>query len=614
MGEGTRGAHAEEHGHTFVRIHDGRDRVEHHFHGRAIFRGALYIGGGSGKAGSGDGILYRITDREDTEPDHDRIGGVLPFGTVFVLTEFDGSLYAAGRWEDRVYSTQDGVNWDRAFSRSTSYSWQNGITFGNALYIVSCEGSGETRTTIVWRSTDGETLEKVKEIERTTTERPALGIFNGMLYMGVERIIDGEYVGYLYRSQDGESWDEIFTTTTGHRFQEFCTFNGSLYFTMSGVYCGGSLFRSHEGTEFELTARWDESVEYGDNGAYGLCVFENELYVTLNHDGGTKYVRLLKSDDGTTFSEVWSTTVKDMSAGRVCVYDGNLYLYLCGKMDRGEGSEIWYYRDGEFTRKFKGDPDRDHILLRNEKFRNALYISGGSGNWKSEDATVHRIGYGNPIFHEEEQNDFIPINVLITGIFLCITLILITLSFAQRSKMAHEKRVSEELSAIEVDGYKNLGIGESEYPGNGGPESHGHGGSVYSGNSGAEYPGIGSDDSPRPSSMDTTRSEDVPGTPSEPTFLPPGIQGEIVEILTPIRGMTRHEIATMLGRDENEIAIQLELLRMNRRIQVERIAMETVYSVIRNKNEGPMEQVGQYPPPPILSQEATYEYDDETDY
>ena len=387
---------------TFVRIHDGNDNNEHHFHGQAVFMDALFIGGGSGKGGSGNAILYRITNRDDEDPLIEIPDGELPFGTVFVLTEFQGYMYTAGRWYEKVYRSQDGENWEPAFSNTTTYSWQNGITFEGALYLVSCEGEGDRRTTILWRSSNGSSLAKVFEIENGTTERPALGIHNDFLYMGVEQYVNDSLTGCLYRSDDGSAWGMIFQTDIGYRFQEFRTFQGAFYFTMSGVYCGGSLFRSFDGSEFELAARWNESVDYGDNGAYGLCVYDNELYVTLNHDGGAKYVRVLKSSNGTTFHEIWSTTGKDMNAARVCVFDGRLYLYICGKMGKGQGSEIWY-QDGEtFVLLHKGNPDREHTLLRNLKFGDSLYIGGGSGNWNSHDAIIHRIGYFVPKEEEEE--------------------------------------------------------------------------------------------------------------------------------------------------------------------------------------------------------------------
>jgi len=393
-------------GEDFSLLLEGNDFREHQFHGRAIFKGSLYIGGGSGKAGSGNAVLYRIYDPYESGPYIEVAWNTAPFGTVFVLTEFQDFLYAAGRWNERIYRSADGDIWSLAFPNRTTYSWQNAVVFKDTLYIVSAEGSGEIKTTILWRSTDGFALNKIIELENTTSERPSFGIFNDTLFMGVETYLGENISGCLYRSMDGVNWERIFTTNEGRRFQVFTIFNEAMYFTMSGLYCGGTIFSTTDGENFEMTAKWNDNLEYGENGAYGLCVFDNELYITLNSDGNGKLIRVLKSNDGEQFEEIWYSTEERLNAAKLCVFMGRLYLYICGKGTYSVGTQIRYFEDDEFKLLNEGDPAHEHTLLRHAVFKDALYIGGGGGQWMSHDAIIYRILDPKPFIVTSSQPEY----------------------------------------------------------------------------------------------------------------------------------------------------------------------------------------------------------------
>ena len=558
---------------SFVRILDGFDSIEHHFHGRAVFKGSLFIGGGSGKWEGNNAILYKITNRADEDPSIEVAEEDLPFGTVFVLTEFNGYMYTAGRWYEKVYRSTDGEHWERAFPQKTTYSWQNGITFENSLYLVSCEGEGDRRTTILWRSEDGKTLQSVFELKDTTTERPALGIYNGSLYMGVEQYVNDELTGCLYRSDLGADWEMIFSTDMCYRFQEFRTFQGAFYFTMSGVNCGGVLLRSYDGSSFEVAARWNDSIDYGDNGAIGLSVYKEELYVTLNHDGESKYVRLMKSSDGCNFTEVWFTTVKGMNAARVCVYDGRLFLYICGKMDNNLGYEIWYDDGSGFVLMYRGRSGTEHTILRHVIFKNEMYMGGGSGNWKSHDAMIHRIGYFIPERMEPEENDLSAFFLIFSVISINIIIVIALLLFFLKPELFHIKPKSRQPSST-----------------------------------------------PEPVTQSARESADTKSDFPSFDSASSGIQREIIDVLTPIPNMDKAEIARMLGHDVKTVSLQLSILMRKQLIRMEKIGKKSVYSVIKSPGDPDGQPISDDessfsprlpPPPPSYEPPA---YDDEAHY
>ena len=625
-------------GTEFTLLHRGNKDTEHSLMRHLIFDDALYIGGGSGNWRSNDAIIHRIEFPLAPEPipTIENTDDKLPFGTVFVLTEFNDALYAAGRWNEKVYRSSDGETWEVAFPQQTTYSWQNGISFEDSLYIVSCEGSGDRRTTVIWRSENGETLKNIHELENTTTERPALGIFNGSLYMGVEEYVNDTITGCLYRSDDGNEWEKIFSTTLGYRFQEFTTFNGDCYFTMSGVYCGGTLFRSidTDGSSFELAARWNESVEYGDNGAYGLCVFRDELYVALNHDGGDKYVRLLKSEDGSSFEEIWSSSGIKMNAPRTCVFNGNLYLYICGKMGEGQGSEIWYQKEDTFILLEKGDPQRDHILLRNVEFNDALYIGGGSGNWMSHDATITRIEYEIPEIEDipdpvndtspGEDNQTIPepeepiptdpeepilpdpfvmaVVGSLAALFLIGALVffepmlyLMMCLFMPLYTRLRPRDMEESVARAELLGYLRQHPGanyttiKKDLEFSNGKLAH-HlrmlekGNRIRSRVNGSYklfYP------------HDMVIPDDQ--FQYSPSF---SLQREIIRILTQTPGMNQRDIVSTLGRDRKTISLHLDTLMRKQLIRMERIGRENRYWAIGEPSPGPGQFNAPPPPPP----------------
>ena len=612
----------------FVLLYEGDPETEHTLLRDAVFNDTLYIGGGSGNWMSHDAIIHKIAmfipPENNTgiiieEPNIEIATEDLPFGTVFVLTKFNGHLYTAGRWNERVYRSLDGDNWVLAFPNATTYAWQNGITFNNSLYLISCEGSGDRRTTVLWRSSDGVSLDRIYEFENTTTARPALGIHNNMLLMGVETYIGENTTGCLYRSGEGEDWERIFTTNEGTRFQEFRIFNDAMYFTMSGLYCGGTLFRTSDGEQFEMMSKWNQSLEYGDEGAYGLCVYNDELYLTLNHDGEDKYIRVLKSSDGEEFQEVWYSTEERMNAARLCVYKDRLYLYICGKSAYSIGTQIRYYHEGEFVLLYEGDPETEHTLLRDAVFNDSLYIGGGSGNWMSHDAIIHKIVMIIPPVNNteeppvpdprEDREPLVvpdPLIIVAAGSLTALALIglltfheplryLLISLFIPLYTRIRPKDMEESVAWAELLGYlrhhpgANYSTIKKDLEFSNGKLTHHlkmleQAKRVRSLTNGAYrlfYP------------------RDFP-MPKDAFDISPmySIQRKIIDVLTQNPGLKQNELVRILERDRKTVSIHLNTLVNRGKIRMERRGRENVYSVI--------ESYGHQNPPPIIEDEVQY--------
>ena len=77
-----------------------------------------------------------------------------PFSNILILTEFNGRIYTAGSFDEKIYHSIDGDNWSPAFSTETTYSWRNSIIFKNDLYFFSVEDT-DPRTAVIWKTIDG---------------------------------------------------------------------------------------------------------------------------------------------------------------------------------------------------------------------------------------------------------------------------------------------------------------------------------------------------------------------------------------------------------------------------------------------------------------------------
>jgi len=369
----------------FKLLKAGKGGSEHHFHGHALFDEALYIAGGSGKGGSTDGFVYRIVD---DGLDIDLVWDNAPFEQIITSVVYNHELYVAGKkGQETIYKTSDGETWDEAFPQKTTYEWRTSLVFKEKLYFGSIEEEGGTWRATIWRSTDGSSLQKI--YEKTDSEKiiPSyLGKFHNTLYVGIT-----SENALILKSEDGENWVEVFSTEEYGGFFGFAEYNDAFYATAAGEYDGGALFKSHNGEDWEKVTTWDASADRWTNAARRLLVFEDELYVVMNGDKESSWVKVLKSSDGEQFHKVWYYSTDYKSSPTVAIYRHRLYLTMSGDKDRSVGGEIRVFEKGEFRRLKLGKSTSEHHFHGLTVFNEALYIGGGSGTGGSTDGFVYRI-------------------------------------------------------------------------------------------------------------------------------------------------------------------------------------------------------------------------------
>ena len=76
-----------------------------------------------------------VVGNDDAEkgPKIERVWNSAPFNTVFTLVTFQGQLYAAGRYDERIYRTPDGYTWTPVFSQNTTYAWFTSTVYNGDL-------------------------------------------------------------------------------------------------------------------------------------------------------------------------------------------------------------------------------------------------------------------------------------------------------------------------------------------------------------------------------------------------------------------------------------------------------------------------------------------------
>jgi len=311
-----------------------------------------------------------------------------PFGKILTLVTYNGELYAGGRLgQDKIYKSDDGETWTEAFPNKTSDEWRSSGVFNGSLYFGSVEDKGSTWSATIWRSTDGSSLSKVHEEEDSAKIIPLrFRVLDNALFVGIN---SGKAM--ILKSEDGENWEEVFSTEDYNGFFDFTEYKGAFYATAGGEYDGGAVFKSDDGETWEKVIGWDEGTERWSDSGRDILVFNDELYVSVNGDRDSKWIKVFKSSDGEEFEEVWYYGKDYTSSPALSIYRGRLYLTFSGDKDKSVGGEIRVLDAGEFKLLKAGKGGSEHHFLGLARFNKALYVGGGSGTGGDTDGFVYRI-------------------------------------------------------------------------------------------------------------------------------------------------------------------------------------------------------------------------------
>ncbi len=200
-----------------------------------------------------------------------------PFNTIYTLCEWNNTLFAAGRYDERIYRSQDGRIWSPAFDVNTTHAWESSIVFNGSLYFGSTESRSDLWYVEVWRSQDGLSLERVYQseaFEEKVVPSRGFDIINDRLYLTLR------YDGTLLRSSDGENWKECFHSDNYDNINDITVFDDTYYMTAGSRQNGGALFRSNDMETWEKYKTWTDGTIDWHSSAGSMVVFNDELYIS----------------------------------------------------------------------------------------------------------------------------------------------------------------------------------------------------------------------------------------------------------------------------------------------------------------------------------------------
>ncbi|MBN2054455.1 hypothetical protein JW905_06010 [bacterium] len=199
----------------------------------------------------------------------------------------------------------------------------------------------------IWRSSDGDTWEKVLDLAAWTDCGELYGglEFQDRLYFGVDDHISG---AVMWRSATGAmgTWEACSANGFGDhrngRFYGMCVFAGQLYVGTSNYESGAEIWRTDDGTQWECVMQG----AFGIGGAYE-CLFTLVEFKSLLYAGvGDVYPAVYRSMDGENWELVDNIGFGDPSnLGVIAMGVAGDSLYAMLRNDT-EGAQAWYTIDG----------------------------------------------------------------------------------------------------------------------------------------------------------------------------------------------------------------------------------------------------------------------------
>lgn len=375
---------------VFRLLKEGDDTYEHSFCEPAILGNAMYVGSGSSVAARHDAAVYRISEIDCKLPFIEKVWDDAPFNTIYTLCSWNDELYAAGRYDEKIYRSSDGVEWSEAFDVITTRAWDASIVYNGSIYFASTEQETDTWNVVFWRSTDGITLEKVFETDPSSGKIYAhreFSIINDTLMMSIK----GGPRGVIMMSRNGTDWEEFFSNEDYRYLNDLVEFKGAYYLGTASQRGGGALFQSLDAVNWTIIRNWTDGTRNWHNTVHRMVVFEDELYLALNGNKEDAWVEILKTGDGENFTKVWQGAEDEYNAPEFAVYKDKLYLTMAGNSSTNEGGEIRIFTGTDFELLMDGDGDTEHNFRGKAIFNDDLYIGGGSGKWGTGDAVLYRI-------------------------------------------------------------------------------------------------------------------------------------------------------------------------------------------------------------------------------
>lgn len=184
-----------------------------------------------------------------------------PTAMNFGLMEFNGEMYVGGMWSGAVYrSTNKGADWERCYQSTGTVTWG------------SC-------------------------------------VLNGQLYL------TNENVGKIFRTSDGENWNDVLTTSAVDGFKSTTVYDGKVYF--------GSLKPSKVFASDGLTA-FTEVFSEPYTGVYDMLATKDALFIAVK--SGSSQTRFYKTTDGTSWTYLSTVDRKEPDGGCMVEF-GNTFYY-----------------------------------------------------------------------------------------------------------------------------------------------------------------------------------------------------------------------------------------------------------------------------------------------
>lgn len=251
----------------------------------------------------GGGRIYRSPDGKVWD-EVCSTGGIAVYG----ITHFKGSYYAGvNDPRPEIWSSPDGKKW---FRKAVLPEDQTGVislgSFKEHLYAGTARGR-------LFRSYDGERWEEAAVLKQT--EAPHWTRF---ILEFKDKIYAGTQLGYIYRSRDGAIWEEVGGPVRegknryGLRGAE--VFDGSLYV---GSITHGEIWKSENGEKWEMV--FDATPDRERGYVASMTVYDRSLYSGIRTHSGFIY----RTDDGLKWTEVGN--ISPYTTEAMTAFKGNLY-------------------------------------------------------------------------------------------------------------------------------------------------------------------------------------------------------------------------------------------------------------------------------------------------
>ena len=310
---------------------------------------------------------------------------------------------ATGMGTMAVFAVRDSADVSVLFTLSLDVEGISGDFAEGVMYVVGGVGGGDAFRD-VWRSTDGETWERlVATAAFGPTHRHGLAVYRGSLWV-IGRAYVSQYGATIpeadvWRSADGISWELVTATAAfGARSDhQVAVHDGSLW-VIGGQSSSwqDDVWRSADGENWVLVTTRAAALRdsSGVREDFRVVTWRGSLWIMGGHNRGAKG-DVWRSADGASWTRVVARGFDSRHSHAMAVHDGSLWI-VGGYPGGDSDNHVWGSGDGVswqlITRDAPFAPRQNHQLV---SYGGSLWVIAGSPRPSS-------FGYGGDVWRSAD--------------------------------------------------------------------------------------------------------------------------------------------------------------------------------------------------------------------